>query len=266
MNEHKTGLLMNALRTVLRVVEGVAVGWLVVLLPFAWILKDGLGPGATDSHGISAVVRTARILFRFGWPAGLAFLAAHVGLRLTRGKATARECREPAGRVRAWMLATIAFLLGVGVLFAWSFLSRRDTGIDTSVEKREVRFYKDGGNWYADVPQHTQAQNQMVAGADLLLDYVACGGNGVSVVLSADIPSPGEWLMHLHIVEHDRFGATYSVRDAGQEPTRLIWLCNVMHTVFGGEHPEDIYIHSISRVSGTGDTPQNQAPKPGTVP
>ena len=151
----------------------------------------------------------------------------------------------PAGRARFWIMATIAFLLSCGLLFAWRFFSRRDTGIDTSVRNREVRFYRDGGNWYADVPQHTQAQNQMVAGADLLLDSVAGGGNSVSVVLSADVASPGEWQMHLHIVEHDMYGATYRVHVAGRKSTRLIWLCNVMHTVFGGEHPEDIYIHSI---------------------
>ena len=62
----------------------------------------------------------------------------------------------------------------------------------------------------------------------------------------SDIPNPDEWKLHLHIVEHDKFGATYKVKAAGQDGTQLAWLCNVMHTVFGGEHPTDIYIHSIT--------------------
>ena len=72
------------------------------------------------------------------------------------------------------------------------------------------------------------------------------GADEVFVVLSSDIPNPDEWKLHLHIVEHDKFGATYKVKAAGQEGVQIAWLCNVMHTVFGGEHPTDIYIHSIS--------------------
>ena len=45
---------------------------------------------------------------------------------------------------------------------------------------------------------------------------------------------------------HDKFGATYKVKAAGRDGVQLAWLCNVMHTVFGGEHPTDIYIHSIT--------------------
>ena len=103
-----------------------------------------------------------------------------------------------------------------------------------------------GTEWFADVPQHTKAENQMVAGADTLLEEVSDGADEVFVVLSSDIPNPDEWKLHLHIVEHDKFGATYKVKAAGQEGVQIAWLCNVMHTVFGGEHPTDIYIHSIS--------------------
>lgn len=49
-----------------------------------------------------------------------------------------------------------------------------------------------------------------------------------------------------NLISHDKFGATYKVKAAGQDGTQLAWLCNVMHTVFGGEHPTDIYIHSIT--------------------
>ena len=53
-------------------------------------------------------------------------------------------------------------------------------------------------------------------------------------------------LFQLMIVEHDKYGATYRVKAKNRSGFRLAWLCNVAHTVFGGEHPTDIYIHSIT--------------------
>ena len=134
----------------------------------------------------------------------------------------------------------------LGVLLACCFLRSRTAGVDTSTERKSLRFYRSGTEWFADVPQHTKAENQMVAGADTLLDQVSNGADEVFVVLSSDIPNPGEWKLHLHLVEHDKYGATYKVKAAGQDGTQLAWLCNVTHTVFGGEHPTDIYIHSIT--------------------
>ncbi|MBE6381612.1 MAG: hypothetical protein E7049_01190 [Lentisphaerae bacterium] len=78
----------------------------------------------------------------------------------------------------------------IGALLACCFLRSRTTGVDTSTVRKEIRFYRSGTEWFADVPQHTKA--------------------------------------------------------AGQEGVQIAWLCNVMHTVFGGEHPTDIYIHSIT--------------------
>ncbi|WP_148597154.1 hypothetical protein [Aquisphaera giovannonii] len=59
--------------------------WAVVIGPFAWLLRDGLGPGATDSGGWQSV---GRFLMTFYWGpillalAGLRFLA---GRRLPGG-------------------------------------------------------------------------------------------------------------------------------------------------------------------------------------
>ena len=136
--------------------------------------------------------------------------------------------------------------VALGVLLACCFLRSRAAGVDTSTEQKSLRFYRSGTEWFADVPQHTKSENQMVAGADTLLEEFSNGSNEVFVVLSSDIPNPAEWKLHLHLVEHDKFGATYKVKAAGQDGTQLAWLCNVMHTVFGGEHPTDIYIHSIT--------------------
>ena len=134
----------------------------------------------------------------------------------------------------------------IGALIACLFLRSRTTGVDTSTVRKELRFYRSGTEWFADVPQHTRAENQMVAGADTLLEEVSDGADEVFVVLSSDIPDPGECKLHLHRVAQDKCGATYKVKAAGQDGVQIAWLCNVMHTVFGGEHPTDIYIHSIS--------------------
>ena len=37
-----------------------------------------------------------------------------------------------------------------------------------------------------------------------------------------------------------------SARNKGFLLPRPAWLCNVTHTVFGGEHPRTIYIHSVA--------------------
>lgn len=112
----------------------------------------------------------------------------------------------------------------------------------------ELSFYKDGGNWYADVPEHTQSQNQMVCGADALLERFAEGGNRVSVkmrTVAAPEDGPlGRPAIHLHRIMHDPYGATYVTRDFGWIP-RPAWLCNVTETVLG-EHPKDIWIYEIS--------------------
>ena len=39
------------------VADAALVGAVVVLVPFAWMMRDGMGPGATDSSGIAAVGR-----------------------------------------------------------------------------------------------------------------------------------------------------------------------------------------------------------------
>ena len=122
-------------------------------------------------------------------------------------------------------VCTVVGTVVIGALLACCFLRSRTTGVDTSTVRKEIRFYRSGTEWFEEVSD---------------------GADEVFVVLSSDIPNPDEWKLHLHIVEHDKFGATYKVRAAGQEGVQIAWLCNVMHTVFGGEHPTDIYIHSIS--------------------
>ena len=88
------------------------------------------------------------------------------------------------------------------------------------------RFFKLNSRWYADVPNHTLEENEMVCGSDTLLEE------------PCDFP-----FAILTRIEHDSCGATYKVESSLD--TDLVWICNVTHDVLG-EHPDKIYINSIS--------------------
>ncbi len=147
--------------------------------------------------------------------------------------------------IRILALTIVGVVVAIGIT-GWLATTSRRTDVSTQVECKTLRFYKQSGKWFADVAGHTQAQNQMVAGADTLLEKIAGGKSEVTLVCSSDIKKPGEWKLHLHLVEHDKYGATYRVKQAEGDGWSLAWLCNVTHDVFGGEHPQDIYIHSFT--------------------
>lgn len=110
----------------------------------------------------------------------------------------------------------------------------------------ELTFFKDAGGWYADVPEHTRGQNQMVLGADRIIEHFAAGGNKVTVKFRT-VPTDalGKPPVRLKRVEHDAFGATYFVFGLARVPFPA-WLCNVTETVLG-EHPKDIWVYGIER-------------------
>lgn len=147
--------------------------------------------------------------------------------------------------IRVLVLAVVGIAAVVGIV-GWSVTTGRRTDVSTRVERKSLRFYKQSGEWFADVAGHTQAQNQMVAGADTLLEKISDGSSEVTMVFSSDLKQPDPWQLWLHLVEHDKYGATYRVKRAKGEGWSLAWLCNVTHDVFGGEHPQDIYIHSFT--------------------
>jgi hypothetical protein len=104
-----------------------------------------------------------------------------------------------------------------------------------------LRFYKHNERWYADVPGHTMAENEMVAGSDDFLNACDAGTGNVVIDLS-DEPTECD-VCHLKMVNHNQFGATYEVGGSMFGVARL-WICNVTHDVLG-EHPRDIYIQEI---------------------
>ena len=77
----------------------------------------------------------------------------------------------------------------------------------------------------------------MVEGADTLLDFLS--DNRLSLLVSTtEIP---EYLLHLAMTEHDKYGATYCMSD---DPEDTIWLCNVTHDILD-EHLEHLFILKI---------------------
>lgn len=121
-----------------------------------------------------------------------------------------------------------------------------------SVNKRDIRFFKQNHSWYADVPNHTLAENLMVAGADALIESVSNGNTEVMVGVAWPNYPGKDWLFRLSRTSHNQHGATYDVTPskavkllsgAGLIPPKA-WICNVTHDVLG-EHPESIYILSV---------------------
>ena len=56
------------MRWTLVILRILSVAYLLVVAPFAWFLRDGLGPDAVESHGWTAVMRTLDV-FCVGWVA-----------------------------------------------------------------------------------------------------------------------------------------------------------------------------------------------------
>lgn len=119
-----------------------------------------------------------------------------------------------------------------------------------------IRFFKinDGLNagWYADVPGHTLAENQMVSGSDTFLEGVdsILGHRGEVVATVAEslegISTP--FLARLDMRSHNQWGATYMLSGPMAEQYGAVgfemWICNVTHDVLG-EHPRSIFILSV---------------------
>ena len=95
------------------------------------------------------------------------------------------------------------------------------------------RFFKLNSRWYADVPGHTLEENEEIS------KFL----NSPEVTLDLDIKPSDFPFATLIQIEHDDCGATYKVESSLN--TGLVWICNVTHDVLG-EHPERIYINSIS--------------------
>lgn len=107
-----------------------------------------------------------------------------------------------------------------------------------------LNFYKKNGKWYADVPGHTEAENEMVEGSDLFLDYASKEKSSISIMVET---TPAYWSngakATLFMLKHDEHGATYHIVSPDNKlNNNTLWICNVTHDVLG-EHPAYIFVY-----------------------
>ena len=124
--------------------------------------------------------------------------------------------------------------------------------------KAKLRFFKQDKKWYADVPNHTLDENEMVMGSDTVLDLMS--DNKDKIVLTLSDKDDKHSILTMTMKEHDLEGAYYTLSGFlynkfldlfASDPfivpfdiTNEIWICNVTHDVFGS-HPENIYLLKI---------------------
>ena len=122
----------------------------------------------------------------------------------------------------------------------------------------KLRFFKKDNKWYADVPNHTLEENDMVMGADTALDLIADNKDEVILTLSDEDDRYSKLTMT--IKEHDSEGAYYTLSEflynkfldlfdlesssVSFDITNEVWVCNVTHDVFGN-HPNNIYVLKV---------------------
>ena len=104
--------------------------------------------------------------------------------------------------------------------------------------------------WYADVPNHTLEENEMVSGSDTFLEEINSlrGGHDEVFITVSDDNTAGSFIAKLIMKAHNQWGATYILTGPMAQQYDAVgfelWICNVTHDVLG-EHPRSIYIHEI---------------------
>ena len=122
----------------------------------------------------------------------------------------------------------------------------------------KLRFFKRDKKWYADVPNHTLEDNEMIMGSDTALDLMS--DNKDEIVLTLSDEDDEHSILTMTMKEHDSEGAYYTLSGflynkfldlfaldsstALSDITNEIWICNVTHDVFGC-HPKNIYLLKI---------------------
>ena len=116
--------------------------------------------------------------------------------------------------------------------------------------EKYLEFFKQNGSWYADIPENTLDENEMLLGSDEFLEKVIGGHSRVAMNLSTE--ENGPYLVKMVISMHDDMGGEYllsgplidEIEETGTSLPMTAWICNATHTVFG-EHPDVIYINEI---------------------
>ena len=109
-----------------------------------------------------------------------------------------------------------------------------------------IQFYKEQDSlWYADLPDFIEAGGdkemcQMVAGADLWLDFISNNGCEITLEISDEMGT-NRLIMEGILGDEDGGGAIYLAHEYNEEPVGTpMWLCPVTLFVFG-KYPKIIY-------------------------
>jgi hypothetical protein len=112
---------------------------------------------------------------------------------------------------------------------------------------KNIRFYKNDDEWFADIPEWDGDiwELQMVAGADTFLDIAAQGESEIYLTMSTEIFDECEVLHFQKMGRLEGFemgsGSWYLLQEyQGIDYNLPMWLCDVTKFVFG-EFPNKIY-------------------------
>ena len=116
--------------------------------------------------------------------------------------------------------------------------------------EKYLEFFKLNGIWYADIPENTLEENEMLLGSDEFLEKVV--GDCKRVGMDLATVEPDNYLVKMVLTTHDDMGGEYILsgklidkfETSGTHLPMTAWICNATHSVFG-EHPETIYIKGI---------------------
>jgi hypothetical protein len=110
------------------------------------------------------------------------------------------------------------------------------------------RFYKElDERWYIDLPDWigSKADLEMVAGADVMLNYMSDNGNEVTLKLSEEEFENSDKLEFVRMALEIENGAFYYLKEyQGVDIDLEMWLCDVTKFVFG-YFPQEIYISVV---------------------
>ena len=99
-----------ALRPVLLIlIDALLLVAVLFVAPFAWILRDGLGPDAVATHGVNAV---AKAFTTFGVGPAILLLSI-IRVLLGDGKGSPRQERRFGGVIRPVLVAIVVSMLTV---------------------------------------------------------------------------------------------------------------------------------------------------------
>jgi hypothetical protein len=110
--------------------------------------------------------------------------------------------------------------------------------------KKKVKFYKEEGDWFIDLPEYinegygTQADLQMVAGADTLLEDLSYGDGYIELIIADEYILTDKIGGKMGKVQEREGGdgADYVTTEGHK-----VWLCPVTSWLFGGHYPEVIH-------------------------